>query len=344
LRDIIPEIPWTFVDSNIYPDFVSNAKAAMDFVQARLNIKIDAVISMDYYTVARILGITGPLPVPGYAVTLTSDNFIKTVIEIELTSSAHKATLGAIAGPLMARVSGLPPDRWPSLIEALNTLAAQHHLQVYFADGLVEREIDRVGWSGGVNPTSATDFLMEIESNYSGNKVNYYLSRHYSVALTRNDAKLHHKVIVDLVNATPAGLFARPYIDVDVRLYVGALASSTSSNLRPVKYANPPAPAGTKLIDGWLPRVQCCGDHGQAVLEYDTPWSPDVHGVDHIYWEKQPGTVDDRVDFSWTPGNGSVYKLSSDLGVDRVIALSSSGITLGIGQPAQAALPSLSLG
>ena len=346
-RDNLPAASWSFVDSNMYPDFASNAKAALSFVQPRLGINIDAVISMDYYTVAKMLDVTGPLAVPGYGLTVDANNFIAKAIEIDLSETApHKAMLSAMAGPLMARVSALPSDRWPALIAALNGLAAEHHLQAYFNNDLVQTEIERVGWSGHVNPNGTSDYLMEVESNYGGDKANYFVSRHYTVVLTRNGSTLHHKVIVDLVNGTPAGSFVRTFYEVNVRLYVGATASTMSDNLKPVKYANPAPPAGTKLLDGWLipNQIQCCGDKGQAVFEYDTQWSPSPRGLYEIYWQKQPGTVNDKIDVTWNAGNGQTFTVGGDLGQDRVIALSSTGVTLSVGQAGHVTLPSLSLG
>src|ERR1700694_4804151 len=124
-ESLLETISWSFVDSNVYPDFSSNAKAAESFVQPRLGIHIDAVISMDYYTVAKMLELTGPLTVPGYRLTVTSTNFVSEVIQLDLVGDAvHKALLSAIAGPLMDRLSTLQPDRWPALIGALNDLSA----------------------------------------------------------------------------------------------------------------------------------------------------------------------------------------------------------------------------
>ena len=68
-REVIPDTSWSFVDSNIHPDFPSNAIAAIQFVQPRIG-KIDAVISMDYFTVAKMLELTGPMTVPGYGKTV----------------------------------------------------------------------------------------------------------------------------------------------------------------------------------------------------------------------------------------------------------------------------------
>jgi hypothetical protein len=344
-RDVLAANSYSFVDSNIYPDFPSNAKSALSFVEPRLRLNIDAVIAIDFYAVAKMLELTGPLPVPGYGLTVDANNFIPHAIQIDLKDSAtNKAVLSSIAGPLMARVTALPSDRWPALIAALNGLAAERHLQAYFKNDLVETEIERIGWAGMVNQSGNADYLMEVESNYGGDKANYFLNRHFTVVLTRNGSNLHHKVTVDLVNSSPAGVYIRTFYEVNVRLYVGATASNLSSNLRPVKYANPAPPAGTKLFDGWMTDIKCCGDKGQAVFEYDTPWTPSPRGLYEIYWQKQPGTVNDKIDVIWNAGDGQTFRVAGDLGQDRVIGLSSKSAALRVGQAGKATLPSLSLG
>jgi hypothetical protein len=185
---------------------------------------------------------------------------------------------------------------------------------------------------------------MEVESNYFGDKTNYFLTRRYTVELTRRGTSLHHKVTVDVVNKEPLGTEDRVVYKADFRLYVGSSASSASHNLRPVKYPNPAPPPGTQLLDGWLPDVTCCGGQGHATFEYDTKWSTTDGGIYELYWQKQPGTVSDSIEVLWTDGNSHTYRISGDLGQDRVITLTPIGVTLSVGQLAQVRLPSLSLG
>jgi hypothetical protein len=299
---------------------------------------------MDYFTVAKMLELTGPIAVPGYGVTVDANNFINVVIEHDLKQDAtNKPLLVAIAGPLMTRIATLPPDRWPTLIGALNGLAAGRHLQAYFNNAEVENEIDRVGWSGRLNPTGAQDYMIEVESNYVGTKANYFLTRSYAVVLSRVGNILHHEIIVTLVNGTTTTAFDRSYYHVDIRLLVGDRASLGSDNLSPLKYANPGPPSGVKVFDGWL-TVECCGAKAQAVFEYDTPWP--VRGTSRysIYWQKQPGVTNDGVHVTWNDGSGHSYSVSGDLNQDRLVTLLPAGVQLAAGQPGQATLPSLSLG
>jgi hypothetical protein len=343
LRETIPSVGWSFVDSNIYPDFPTNAKTAESFVQPRVG-KIDGVISIDYYTVAAMLSLTGPIALPGIG-TLNADNFVSRIISQDIGGTAvHKTALAAVAGPLMQRVATLRSDQWPTFIGVLNTLASQRHLQAYFDDATVESEIDRVGWSGTVRPTGAADFMMEVEANYWGNKTNYFLTRQYSVLLTRAGSMIHHVVKVDIVNTTVCGSEDRTSYRADFRLFVPDTATNLSNNLRAVRYANPAPPGGSQAADGWLADVNCGGGRGQATFTYDMPWAPNARGVQEIYWEKQPGTVADTIAITWNSGASRFYTTTSTLDRDRVISLSASGISVLPGQPARATLPSLNLG
>jgi hypothetical protein len=194
-----------------------------------------------------------------------------------------------------------------------------------------------------VNPTGAVDYLMEVESNYNGNKANYFLSRHYTVALSHIGGTLHHQVTVDLVNTEACGSYVRTSYRADARLYIRDNASAVSDNLVPVGTANPVPTSGTRLLDGWLPETGCGGARTTAVFSYDTAWPHDI-GSGQIYWQKQPGTVSDKIDVVWSDGHGHTYTAAGDLGQDRVITFALTGVTLTPGQPALAKLPSLSLG
>jgi hypothetical protein len=345
LREFVPYTSWSFIDSNFFPDFPSNAQAGETFAQPKLATHIDAVIAMDYYTVAKVLGLTGPVTVPGYAITLNANNFVSQVVQLDIDNSpAHKLVLSAVAGPLMARISSLPPSSWPALLSTLNDMATQRHLQVYFNNDTVEKAVSQFGWSGALNPTGARDYMMEVEANLGGTKANYFVVRHFTIEITRSGNTLHHKVTIDLTDNMPFSYRPGEYYSAYLRLYVSNTASSAGDNLRRVKYPNPAPPFGTAMIDGWVPTFHGYGHSAQAVFTYDSPWTGNGRGEGQIYWQKQPGTLNDAVTVKWDDGNGHIYTTSGDLGQDRIIAFSARGVSFSAAQPAQAPLPSLSLG
>jgi cell division protein FtsB len=340
---------WSFFDSNFFPDFTTNAQYAEQFAQPRLGVPLDGVIAVDYYTVAKMLELTGPVRVPGYGITLNAANFITTIFYYDLAAytsavagNIHKAILTAVAGPLMNRVSTLPPASWPNLLQSFNGLATQRHLQAYFNNAAAENLVSQYGWSGALLPTQGQDYMMEVEANVGGTKANYYVTRQYKVELTRIGNTLHHKVTVDLVNSMPYVYKPNDFYRVYMSLFAGSNASSGSNNLTPL-LSPMSSPANTRILQGWA-TLPGYGNRLQAVFEYDTPWQPSRNGREKIYWQKQPGTLVDKVDVFWNDGAGHVYHVSGDLGQDRVITVGPTGVTLTPGQQAQAQLPSLSLG
>jgi hypothetical protein len=81
-----------------------------------------------------------------------------------------------------------------------------------------------------------------------------------------------------------------------------------------------------------------------VVFEYDTPWPTQAAGDEQIYWQKQPGTINDKIDVIWNDGSGHTYRTAGDLGQDRVITMTPTGVTLNPGHPTQATVPILGLG
>ena len=349
-EEFIPGTSWSFIDSNFFADFPTNALTGANFASAPLATHIDAVFAFDYYTVAALLSVTGPIGVPGYPLTLSADNFVSTVVQYDLQSitnpaagSTHKAILSAVAGPLLQKIVALQPSQWPALIGALNGLAASRDLQVYFNNSAVEKTMTQYGWSGVLNTTKNTDYMMEVEANLGGTKANYFVTRHYTVELTRIGPVIHHKVTIDVTDNMPYSFSPHDFYHAYVRMLTAGNADSMSDDLGHPQHLTD-APTGTMQLDGWLLIHGSGRNQTVMTFNWNTPWSPNGRGVEQIYWQKQPGTLADKVDVIWNDGHGDTYKVSGDLAQDRVITLSTSGVLLSQGQVGTAQLPSLSLG
>ncbi|MGH7776250.1 MAG: DUF4012 domain-containing protein, partial [Candidatus Dormibacterales bacterium] len=348
-------LSWALADSNVFADPATSARWGEWFAQHSLGVKVDGVIVMDYNAVAGMLSVTGPIHLPGYGVTFTSRNFVSQVLALDLAqTSTHKSVLGAAAQPLLKDVSALQPSQWPALVSVLNAAVTEGHLHAYFNAPVAQNEMVRLGWSRSINPAAARDFVMETEDNLAGSKMNAFLSRSYTVQLTQTAGGLHHKVIVDLYNKAPLRLpgdSTRNYAAL-VRFYLGGAATHLSLTspaspfgpLQPIKTAPRDVPAGLQVIGGYF-SMDMNGwavGHYRVVLQYDTPLAPDATAPASIYWQKQPGVGADSVSISWSV-DGHLFKATTDLSQDRVINLTSSGMSVQPGQEASVHLPSLSL-
>jgi hypothetical protein len=358
IREWLPGVGWDFGDSNFFVDFPTNARKGMEFAKGRLG-PIDAVIAIDYFAVAKMLEVTGPVPVPGLNMTLTAENFVPTVVKYDLdtlidpnnAAVIHKAILVASAGPLLNKVIGLQPGQWPTLIGALNELAASRHLQAYFNNADVQKTIAGYGWAGDMKSSAAADYLMDVEANLGGTKANYYVVRHFTLELTHDRTNLHHRLSVQITDNTPYLYRGWDYYSVYARLLISDRTTATGNNLLhgPPGFVGrtlpgPGPPPGLQQIEGWK-FTRGYGNGMTMVFDWDTPWTPNHRGEEQIYWQKQPGTSVDKVDVVWNdPANGHTYRASGDLGQDRVITLAPKGVTLTLGQVGTFQLPSLSLG
>ena len=349
-EELVPGVSWSFIDSNFFADFPTNATTGESFAKSHLGTRIDAVMALDYYTIAALIGVTGPISVPGYHLTMTAANFIPVAIQYDIDSytdpaanAIHKAILSAVAGPLFERLVTLSPNQWPGLLSALNQLAADRHLQVYFNNPTVENTMVQYGWAGVIEQKAQSDYMMEVEANLGGTKANYFVTRKYAVDLTRNGNTLHHKVTVDITDAMPYSYRPNEFYRAYIRMFVNGKATGLTSDLSYPHYKTPAPPPGTKMIDGWV-QFHGYGHDRVVTFQWDTPWQPNGRGVEQIYWQKQPGTINDAVQVTWHDGNGHTYKVSGDLGQDRVITLAPTTVTLTQGQVGTAQLPSLSLG
>lgn len=338
---------WSLGDSNFFPDFQSNAKAALSFAQQDFSRKVDGVIALDLYAVQALLRLTGPIQALGSGAKLGADNLFQTMIQLDIQDPTHKEVLSGLAGPLMGRITGLGAERWPQLLDVLNQMATQRHIQVYFANAQSETEIGRLGWSGGLAWDGQKDFFFPVESNFGGNKMNYFLTRQYTVVLSRAGNMLHHRVQIDLsldLGKAPPLYTQKWSYRAYFRLFVPAdAANERVSNVKVDDSPYTDVPPGTKVIDGWQElNPSGSGRRGsmQIVYEYDTPWdSSAAHPT--IYWQKQPGTGSDKVTINWNDGS-KPSSVNVSLNTDLVITLGTGTVTVQPGHAAAAQFPKLS--
>lgn len=345
---------WNLEDSNFSADFQTNAKWGQFFAQRVRGTHTDGVISLDYYAVASMLEVTGPIRVPNYGVTFDSKNFIPEVIKLDIAASpVHKTILAATGAELLGRIAQLPADKWPALIQVLNAAVSDRHLQLSFNAPVAQKEMARGGWASALNPQNAHDFMLETEDNFGGVKSNYFLTRHYTVDLSQVGSSLHHHVVIDFAQQGPPR--DTPFYSAYARFYVPDVAtnltmrSAPSSEYRPLHgspggYVNQDIPTGFKMADGWfvINIGGALSGRYQLVIDYDTPWSSDAEGKHVIYWQKQPGTLNDSVTVLWHV-SGRSYEAKGDLNQDRLITLSPTGAILSQAQIASVHLPGIGL-
>jgi hypothetical protein len=162
---------------------------------------------------------------------------------------------------------------------------------------------------------------------------------------------LHHQIVVDIYDQRGDPSWYPHRYDGYVRFYTSKTASGQRLNSGTTEYrsvipapnADKNPPAGYAVNDGWIYITLDPGQSGhfQLIFQYDTPWTADKAGTHVMYWQKQPGTLDDSISVLWNDGRHT-FKASGTLSQDQQIGLSSKGVTLGTAHPSSVSLPSLS--
>jgi hypothetical protein len=331
---------WSLEDSGFYPDFATSASLAERFTRQLLGVDVDGVVAVDYYAVAPLLDLTGPVQLSQYHLSLTSANFVDTVVGEDLARDpAHKDVISAAAAQMVTALGHLRPADLPRLLSIVQDQVRGRHLQVHFNRTGVQSQAGRLGATDVVDPAGAADFLLETEDNYGGSKSNYFLERAFHLNLSVEGSHLHHQLTIDLHDGAP---YDRPWMGPHYYAYLRvtvpvAASGLTMASAGSTEYAPIQAPArrtevpppGTQVAGGWVFIMVGPSLSGrfQATFTWDTPWVPGPGGGVQLYWQKQPGTVRDSVQVTWNSGTG-VYSASGDLAADRVVELRPDAVAI----------------
>jgi len=343
---------WVFGDSNYYTDFPSSAQSGERLFLNQTGTKVDGVISLDPWAVAALLQVTGPVDVPEFQTKADGNTFPEDVFQRTERNSAQSAGaqrkdyFAVVANRLIEKITTIPSGSWGVLVTALNTAVQQRHLQVYFNNDTAEKEMGNLFWAGAmVAPGAQPDTMLEVESNYGGDKANHFLERTYDLTLTVENGKLRHHLVVNLTNSTPFGyLGGRNYSGYLRFYYPGSASGMTTGGLLTNKYPNDEKPTGLRLADGWffleLDNFKTGATaSGHYTVDYVTA-AGDLAQGHSIYWQKQAGTLADKIHITFKDG-AKTYTADTDLGQDRILKLTPQGLSVQPGNLPAARLPSI---
>jgi hypothetical protein len=202
-----------FRDANWWIDFPTSARTMLGFWRGFGQPPVDAVIAVDVVAVKSLLEVSGPITVPGYKETFTSQNLLTRLvylIEDKLADTSNrKGVLAALADELEQRVLSSGSEDLVLYARALASAADAKHVQVYFPDAGVQAAIADLGWSGAIAPPAgSTDLLAVCNAMNLGSKVNIGMRKtiDYEVALAP-DGSADTTLVLGYSNTAP---FVKP--------------------------------------------------------------------------------------------------------------------------------------
>jgi hypothetical protein len=222
-------------NANMSPDLPTSSKVLAELAALSLKRRPDAVITLDVPAIARILGATGPAPLPDGR-TLTRESAVEELLskayagvpDTRAGQDERRRRLRAAADAVVGRLfSGDAPA--VSLGVALGEAAAGRHVAVWSARPEEQRAIDAAGASGAVRDDT-TDLAMASIQNFGGgategNKLDFYARVETTVSVrVEKDAAVTTRTY-RLANSAPASGLPRYVAGVEspgeMRSFVG---------------------------------------------------------------------------------------------------------------------------
>ena len=236
-RDFSCQYGWGLRDSNLSPDFPTNARTAMKIVsdtgdQVPNNAALQGVIAFTPGLIQDLLRVTGPIKVGApYNDTVTADNLEHEIHSFQLGSQQpkngdRKSFTHALSSLLLDKLKAMHGTQLKQVIKVAQDALKSKDLQIYFSDARAELILRQLGLSSEV-ATGNGDGYFVVDTNDGGNKANGYVTEHQTdfVTLLPNGGALHRLQIAVTYNKTGT-VFSHsdPYSDVQ-RTYLPADAT-----------------------------------------------------------------------------------------------------------------------
>ncbi len=231
---------WRFHDANWFPDFPTSARKLAWFYEKSGGPTVDGVIAVNATVLSDLLAVTGPVPMPAYGVTLTSENVLDEVqrtVELSPTDPQKpKQILTDLFPILLARVQSPTPQMSLALADLVGHALRTRSIQISVNDPAAAATFARFGWDGALKSTDG-DYLDVVATNIGGEKTDAVIRDDimHEVAIG-NDGRVTDTVTITRTHRGQAGTPLTGTGNITyLRLYVpqGAVLLSADGDFEP---------------------------------------------------------------------------------------------------------------
>ncbi len=274
----IKDYGWGLRDSNLSPDFPTNARLAMQIVEAGggtpNGAPIQGVVAFTPGLIQKILEVTGDLPMPAYHVTVTPQNLVEDIHHFQLVPGAtvgkdRKEFTHDLSKALLQRLEAMHGSGLKVIFKIATEAIQSKDLQVYLADPRAELVLKQLGLASSVSTGSGDGFFV-VDANDGGNKANLYVSETQTdyVTLLPNGGAFHRLAISvtydkkgSIFNpVSPGEIPFNDYSDIQRTYLPGDATIVGWSGFNPSNFFTPGGCGGTGSYATII--TDCTPDHG----------------------------------------------------------------------------------
>lgn len=269
---------WKFRDSNFSPDFPTNVEKAKYFFRLAGggSTNFYGVIAVNSKVFNDVLGLTGPIAVPGYAGEFNSENGARKLEEIvekayimnpDIDTQNRKAILKKMAPIILENLISV--GNIPKIAELFHTELKNRDVMMNFSDPTLQQAVESVHWDGSMPKDWGGDYLMAVDANMGALKSDWYVKRQMSYDIDLTQPKPQVTLNIKYDHTAPYGDWRTSDYHSYLRVYVPKGSNFLESKM--VSRLNTNEEFG-KTYFGFMCHV-LIGRQTDAYIKYELPES-----------------------------------------------------------------------
>jgi hypothetical protein len=189
-------------DANWNPDFPSSAQDILKFFALGKETEIEGIVAVNVSIVERLLQLTGPLYLPDYDQTVTSQNLAELARadrdQFFPGSQQKRRFLQAVLTQLKLRLPEAPLDLGTA-VALIHDFRSQKDVQIFSKAPQIQEVVQQLGFDGQIKLQNHSRYLFLVESNVGINKTNQLIDREVDLKIDEYQTTVE----VSFVNKNP---------------------------------------------------------------------------------------------------------------------------------------------
>lgn len=255
---------WGMRDAAWFADYPTSARVVEDFYAKESGQSVDGVIVVNPQIIADMMKIVGPIDMPQYHLTLTSDNILTTIqsqVEYGPNRTQPKQVIKDFEPLLLQKIYSAKSDQWLAIFNSLVAATGDKEMLMFFNDLSLESFATDNGFGGQVKQVSG-DYLMPVITNVKGSKTDAVTDTTLALATSFDGSDAVHTLTI-------------------TRTHTGGQAQFGFYNKQNPAYVRVLVPDGAELISvqgNDKPNFQPLVSYGSGFTRYDQLTSFETSG------------------------------------------------------------------
>ncbi len=217
---------WEFQDANWFADLPTSADKLIWFYEKSGGPTVDGLILINASFLQNVLKVTGPIELPEYNKTISSENFyqeIQNSVELEYNKSENKPKqiIADLTPKLISSLLHSDKKQLSDILDLVLNSLNEKEVQLYFTNFTLEKMVLQNNWGGQLKKTDK-DYLDIVSTNIAGEKTDAKIEQEADLNVEiQNDGSIINTLTITKTHEGKEGepFYGVPNLDY-LRIYV----------------------------------------------------------------------------------------------------------------------------